>query len=70
MSAKTRLFRVSFVNQGQVYEVYAKSVSHGGMLGFVTWVVSEKHAARVAALLAMAVPIAAVIVLVQGMLVP
>ena len=31
----SRLYRVSFHNQGQVYEVYAKQVSHGGMPGFV-----------------------------------
>jgi hypothetical protein len=24
-----------FVNQGKVYEIYARSVSHGGLLGFV-----------------------------------
>lgn len=30
-----RLYRVTFLNQGQVYEVYARSVSHGGMVGFV-----------------------------------
>lgn len=30
-----RLYRVTFHNQGQVYEIYARSVSHGGMLGFV-----------------------------------
>ena len=29
------LYRVTFQNQGQVYEIYARSVSHGGMLGFV-----------------------------------
>lgn len=32
---KHRLYRVSFMNQGQVYEVYARNVSHGGLLGFV-----------------------------------
>jgi hypothetical protein len=32
---KPRLYRVSFHNQGQVYEVYARNVSHGGLLGFV-----------------------------------
>jgi hypothetical protein len=32
---KHRLYRVSFSNQGQVYEVYARNVSHGSMLGFV-----------------------------------
>lgn len=35
MSAKHRLYRVTFMNQGQVYEIYAREVSHGGMLGFV-----------------------------------
>jgi hypothetical protein len=30
-----RLYRVTFHNQGQVYEVYARKVSHGGMVGFV-----------------------------------
>ena len=33
--SKQRLYRVSFTNQGQVYEIYARSVSHGGLLGFV-----------------------------------
>lgn len=33
--AKPRLYRVSFQNQGQVYEVYAREVSHGSMLGFI-----------------------------------
>ena len=32
---KQRLYRISFTNQGQVYEVYARNVSHGAMLGFV-----------------------------------
>ncbi len=32
---KTRLYRVSFHNQGQVYEVYCRNVSHGGLLGFI-----------------------------------
>jgi hypothetical protein len=30
-----RLYRVTFHNQGQVYEVYARRVSQGGLLGFV-----------------------------------
>jgi len=33
--SKQRLYRVSFMNKGQVYEVYAREVSHGAMLGFV-----------------------------------
>ena len=32
---KQHLYRVSFMNQGQVYEVFARNVSHGEMLGFV-----------------------------------
>ena len=32
---KQRLYRVSFVQQGQVYELYARQISHGGLLGFV-----------------------------------
>jgi hypothetical protein len=30
-----RLYRITFLNQGQVYEVYAKKVAQGGLLGFV-----------------------------------
>lgn len=30
-----RLYRVTFLNQGNVYEIYARSVSHGSMMGFV-----------------------------------
>ncbi len=33
--ASHHIFKVLFVNQGKVYEVYARKVSHGGMLGFV-----------------------------------
>ncbi|HZX22387.1 MAG TPA: DUF1820 family protein [Woeseiaceae bacterium] len=35
MSAK-RIYRISFVNQGKVYEVYAGGVSHGDLFGFLT----------------------------------
>ncbi|MGB0956175.1 MAG: DUF1820 family protein [Panacagrimonas sp.] len=35
MTSKSRTYRVSFHNQGRVYEVYARQVSHGGMPGFV-----------------------------------
>src|SRR5690606_25559758 len=35
MTSKSRLYRISFHNQGKVYEIYARSVSHGGMPGFV-----------------------------------
>lgn len=30
-----RLYRVAFFNQGQVYEVYARSVAQGALFGFV-----------------------------------
>ncbi len=29
------LYKVVFMNQGQVYEIYAKSVGHGSLFGFV-----------------------------------
>lgn len=29
------VYRVTFLNQGEVYEVYARSVSQGGIFGFV-----------------------------------
>ncbi|MGQ0698020.1 MAG: DUF1820 family protein [Panacagrimonas sp.] len=35
MASKPHLYRVSFHNQGKVYEIYARGVSHGGMPGFV-----------------------------------
>lgn len=35
MAIKNRLYRIQFSNQGQVYELYAREVSHGGMLGFL-----------------------------------
>jgi hypothetical protein len=33
--AATHLFRIMFVNQGKVYEIYARKVSHGGLFGFI-----------------------------------
>jgi hypothetical protein len=35
MAAKSRLYRISFRNHDQIYEIYAREVSHGAMLGFV-----------------------------------
>lgn len=35
MSKKKILYRVVFMSQGQVYEIYARSVSQGAMFGFV-----------------------------------
>jgi hypothetical protein len=29
------IFKILFVNQGKVYEVYARKVSHGSLFGFV-----------------------------------
>ena len=29
------IYKVIFLNQGKVYEVYAKSVSHGALFGFI-----------------------------------
>jgi hypothetical protein len=29
------IFKVIFVNQGKVYEIYARKVSHGALFGFV-----------------------------------
>src|SRR5690606_12754071 len=34
MSSKP-IYKVLFLNQGKVYEIYARSVSHGGLFGFV-----------------------------------
>ncbi|MET0292762.1 MAG: DUF1820 family protein [Steroidobacteraceae bacterium] len=33
--ASQHIFKVLFVNQGKVYEVYARKVSHGTLFGFV-----------------------------------
>lgn len=33
--AASHVFRIVFVNQGKVYEIYARKVSHGGLFGFV-----------------------------------
>ncbi len=32
---KKRIYRISFMNQGKIYEIYAHSVGASGMLGFV-----------------------------------
>jgi hypothetical protein len=32
---RRRLYRIAFLNQGQVYEIYARKVVQGGLLGFV-----------------------------------
>ena len=33
--AASHIFRVMFVNQGKVYELYARKVSHGTLFGFI-----------------------------------
>ncbi len=33
--AASHIFKILFVNQGKVYEIYARKISHGGLLGFV-----------------------------------
>jgi len=33
--AASHIFKVLFVNQGKVYEVYARKVSHGNLFGFI-----------------------------------
>ena len=33
--AASHIFKVVFANQGKVYEIYARKVSHGGLFGFV-----------------------------------
>ena len=34
MSEKN-LYKIVFMSQGQVYEIYARNVSHGGLFGFI-----------------------------------
>jgi len=34
MSAR-KIYKIVFMNQGKVYEIYARSVGHGSMFGFV-----------------------------------
>ncbi|MGI9219710.1 MAG: DUF1820 family protein [Woeseiaceae bacterium] len=33
--SKKNLFRVVFMSQGQIYEIYAREVGHGDMFGFI-----------------------------------
>ena len=33
--ATSHIFKVMFVNQGKVYEIYARKVSHGSLFGFI-----------------------------------
>ncbi|MEC9375844.1 MAG: DUF1820 family protein [Pseudomonadota bacterium] len=33
--AKSHLYKVIFLNQGKVYEIYARSISQGSLFGFI-----------------------------------
>jgi hypothetical protein len=33
--AASHIFKVLFMNQGKIYEVYAKKVTHGSLFGFI-----------------------------------
>ncbi len=33
--AASHIFKVVFVNQGKVYEIYARQVTHGALFGFI-----------------------------------
>lgn len=33
--AVSHIFKIMFVNQGKVYEIYARKVSHGQLFGFI-----------------------------------
>ncbi len=35
MSEKKHVYKITFLNEGKVYEIYAKRVSQGGLFGFV-----------------------------------
>jgi len=35
MPEEETIYRISFVSQGKVYEIYAKHVSQGGIFGFI-----------------------------------
>jgi len=35
MAQEKHIFRVTFFNQGEIFEVYARSVSQGGLFGFI-----------------------------------
>ncbi|MGB5622665.1 MAG: DUF1820 family protein [Gammaproteobacteria bacterium] len=35
MNAKSHIYKIVFANQGKIYEIYARQVSHGELFGFV-----------------------------------
>ncbi len=34
-TVKKKVYKIVFLNEGKVYEIYAKSISHGELFGFV-----------------------------------
>ena len=34
-AARKKVYKIVFLNEGKVYEIYAKSISHGGLFGFI-----------------------------------
>jgi len=35
MNQSTHIYKIVFVNQGKIYEIYARRVSHGELFGFI-----------------------------------
>jgi len=35
MNANSHIYKIVFANQGKIYEIYARQVSHGELFGFV-----------------------------------
>ena len=35
MSLKEKIYKISFINQGKVYDIFAKGVHQSGLLGFI-----------------------------------
>lgn len=35
MSTVPKLYRITFRHQDQIWEIYARTISHGGLLGFI-----------------------------------
>ena len=45
--AASHIFKVMFVNQGKVYEIYARKVNHGALFGFIEVVFGAKGFAEI-----------------------
>ena len=35
MNLKEKIYKVSFINQGKIYDIFAKGVHQSGLLGFI-----------------------------------